>query len=90
MNKVRWAFLWAHRFFGLTPNHKDLYLDQIFILIYHLGFTYKDAYNCPVWQRFWFINRLKKELEDAKEQNKKASSNAQRNNSGSRMYRKAF
>ena len=57
------------RFFGLTPNNKDIYLDQIFLLIYHLGFTYSDAYKCPVWQRFWFINRLKHEFDEAKKSN---------------------
>ena len=58
--------------------------------MYHLGFTYQDAYKCPVWQRFWFINRFKKELEIAKEHNTQAHSQAKRNNSGSRSFRKAF
>jgi hypothetical protein len=80
----------VRRFFGLTPNNKDLYLEQIFILVYHLGFAYKDAYNTPVWQRFWFINRFKKELEMAKEHKQNAYSTAKRNNSGGRGYRKAF
>ena len=78
------------RFFGLTPNNKDIYLEQIFILMYHLGFTYQDAYSCPVWQRFWFINRIKHEFEQAKEQNKSAHSTAKRNTNGSRGFRKAF
>ena len=90
MNKVRWVFQWVPRFFGLTPNNKDLYLEHIFALIYHLGFTYQDAYNCPVWQRFWFINRLKFEFERAKEQNQTANSQSKRNTSGSRVFRKAF
>ena len=78
------------RFFGLTPNSKDLYLEQIFILMYHLGFTYQDAYKCPVWQRFWFINRFKKEIEIAKETQSSVYSSSKRNNSGSRSFRKAF
>lgn len=90
MSKVRLAFQWVLRFFGLTPNNKDLYLEQIYILMYHLGFTYQDAYKCPVWQRFWFINRFKQELEQAKEANQNVHSKAQRNNSGSRVFRKAF
>tara|TARA_B100000927_G_C16450798_1_gene463742 strand:- start:916 stop:1158 length:243 start_codon:yes stop_codon:yes gene_type:complete len=77
-------------FFGLTPNNKDLYLEQIFALVYHLGFTYQDAYNCPVWQRFWFINRLKYEFDKAKEQKQAASSQSKRNTSGGRVFRKAF
>ena len=78
------------RFFGLTPNNKDLYLEHLFVLTYHLGFTYQDSYNCPVWQRFWFINRLKKEFETAKEQQQNPHSMSKRNTSGSRSYRKAF
>ena len=58
--------------------------------MYHLGFTYQDAYKCPVWQRFWCINRFKKELELAKESRQSAHSTSKRNNSGSRGYRKAF
>ena len=77
-------------FFGLTPNDKDLYLEQIFALIYHLGFTYQDAYSCPVWQRFWFINRLKEEFKQAKEHNQNPASSARNTNSGSRQIRKAF
>ena len=57
-------------------------------MVYHLGFTYKDAYACPVWQRFWFINRLKKELDTAKNSNTQTAS--KRNNSGSRIISKAF
>ena len=90
MNKVRWVFQWVPRFFGLTPNSKDLYLEQIYILMYHLGFTYQDAYKCPVWQRFWFINRFKKELEDAKQQNQNAQMQSKRQTSGSRVFRKSF
>jgi hypothetical protein len=90
MSKARSPFLWAPRFFGLTPNDKDLYLEQIFALIYHLGFTYSDAYKCPVWQRFWFINRLKQEFEEAKKNQQQAYSTSQRNTSGGRSFRKSF
>jgi hypothetical protein len=77
-------------FFGLTANDKDLFLEHIFVLIYHLGFTYQDAYNLPVWQRFWFINRLKQEFKAAKENDQSATSSARRTNSGSRQFRKSF
>lgn len=90
MKRVRLDCPWELHFFGLTPNDKDLFLEQIFNLVYHLGFTYVDAYNCPVWQRFWFINRLKKEFESAKEHKQSPNSSAQRNNSGSRVHRKVF
>ena len=56
-------------FFGLTPSNKDIFLDQIFLMMYYLGFTYREAYNIPVWQRKWFIERLNKEIERSKEAN---------------------
>ena len=31
-------------------------------MMYYMGFTYKEAYNIPIWQRRWFIERLNTEL----------------------------
>ena len=53
------------RFFGLTPSDKPLFLEQIFLLMYYMGFTYTEGYNIPVWQRIWFIERLNKEIKRA-------------------------
>ena len=39
--------------------------------MYYLGFTYADAYNQPIWQRIWFIQRLNEELK--KSQSSKAA-----------------
>ncbi len=50
------------RFFGLTSNHKEAYLDQIFTLMYYMGFTYVEAYNIPIWIRIWMIKRLNDEI----------------------------
>ena len=30
--------------------------------MYYCGFSYSDAYNLPIPQRVWFINRLTKEM----------------------------
>jgi hypothetical protein len=30
--------------------------------MYYMGFTYREAYLLPVWQRMWFINRTKEEI----------------------------
>lgn len=50
-------------FFGVGPSDKEsLLLEGIFTLMYYGGFTYKDAYNIPVWQKKWFIDRIIKEL----------------------------
>ena len=31
-------------------------------MMYYVGFTYRECYNIPVWQRRWFIDRLQKEI----------------------------
>jgi len=30
--------------------------------MYYMGFTYREAYLLPVWQRMWFIKRIQGEL----------------------------
>ncbi len=37
-------------------------LDEIFYLIYYMGFTYSDAYSLPIYRRRWFIKRFIKEV----------------------------
>jgi hypothetical protein len=44
--------------------------------MYYGGFSYIEAYNIPVWQRFWFVKRISKEIEKANGGNKAESSQA--------------
>ena len=30
--------------------------------MYYMGFTYREAYHLPIWQRIWFLERLNTEL----------------------------
>tara|TARA_B100000131_G_scaffold110724_1_gene107700 strand:- start:13983 stop:14267 length:285 start_codon:yes stop_codon:yes gene_type:complete len=57
------------RFFGLTPSDKEIFLQQIFLLMYYMGFTYTEAYHLPVWQRIWFINRTNEEIKESAKAN---------------------
>ena len=34
----------------------------MFALMYYMGFTYRDVYTLPVWQRNWFLERLMDEI----------------------------
>ena len=34
-----------------------------------MGFTCKEGYNIPIWQRRWFIDRLNKEIKKYQEKN---------------------
>ena len=63
------------RFFGLTPNDKEVFLEQIFGLMYYMGFSYQEAYDLAVWQRIWFIQRLNKEINASQGQSHAANAN---------------
>jgi len=76
------------RFFGLTAESKHYILEYIYLLIRHLGFTYKDAYNLPVWKRDWFVKKFIEEKEKAQErQAPPPSNNAAVNSSSRRLFR---
>ena len=62
MKVRRCAYHLAQAFFGLSPNDKDFILEQIFNLMYYIGFSYRDAYRLPVYQRKWFIERVIQEI----------------------------
>ena len=44
-----------------------------------MGFSYREAYALPVWQRIWFIERINKELKAANDKNDTASKALQHN-----------
>ena len=91
MKKVRFQSLWAPHFFGLTPNNFDVVLEQIYILVYHIGFSYKDAYNLPVWKREWFLNKFLHDMKVSSEANKNGSHAPSRKSSrGNKIFSKAF
>jgi hypothetical protein len=48
--------------------------EQFFLLKYHGGWSFIEAYNLPVGLRNWFLNRLVKQFEQEKEQMEKSSS----------------
>ena len=37
-------------------------MEPAFLLVYYMGFTFKEAYNLPVTYKRWFIDRISKEL----------------------------
>jgi len=56
---------------------KQVY-EQFFLLKYHGGWSFIEAYNLPVGLRTWFIERLVKQFEDEKEQIDKANKTKKR------------
>ena len=41
--------------------------QQFFILKYHGGWSFIEAYNLPVGLRLWFLNKLKEQLQSENE-----------------------
>ena len=42
--------------------------EQFFLLKYHGGWSFIEAYNLPIGLRTWFVERLQKQFEDEKKQ----------------------
>ena len=86
---MRLTFLLELRFFGLTASSKHFILEYIYVLIKHLGFSYKDAYNLPVWKRDWFVNKFieeKKQINESRKNNVNTQSKS--SNSSRRLFKK--
>jgi hypothetical protein len=45
---------------------------------YYGGWSFTEIYNLPIGLRMWFFERLKKQIEDENEAQKKASAKAKR------------
>ena len=52
--------------------------EQFFFLKYYGGWSLVEAYSLPVGLRIWFVERLKKQLEDEYEAQEKASKGSKR------------
>ena len=59
------------QFFGSTPEYMEKVYEQFFLLKYHGGWSFIEAYNLPVALRVWFLERLSKQIKD-EEANKKS------------------
>ena len=60
-------------FFGLNDKYAEKVYETFFLLKYHGGWSFTEAYNLPVVIRTWFLNRLVKQFEDEKQQMEKTS-----------------
>tara|TARA_A100001011_G_scaffold399030_1_gene505866 strand:- start:2350 stop:2511 length:162 start_codon:yes stop_codon:yes gene_type:complete len=46
--------------------------EEFFLLKYHGGWSFIEAYNLPIKIRRWFLRRLSKQFENEKKQIEKA------------------
>jgi len=53
-------------FFGLTDEYMSAVYEQFFLLKYHGGWSFLEAYNLPVGLRNWFIERMQKQFQEEK------------------------
>ena len=63
-------------FFGLDDEYVENTYEQFFVLKYHGGWSFIEAYNLPIQLREWYVRRLAKQLEDEKEQMEKSMGNS--------------
>ena len=76
--KARWRCLSQQTFFGLSSEYIKNVYEQFFILKYHGGWSFLEAYNLPVMIRNWFTERLIKQIEEENDQIEKAQSKSKR------------
>ena len=50
-----------------------------------MGFSYRESYTLPIWQRIWFIERINEEFKRAAEANSNVSRAAHHNTPDQRM-----
>jgi len=70
--KQRWRFPLLRTFFGLSNKYSEAMYEQFFLLKYHGGWSFTEAYSLPVGLRKWFLERLQKQFQQEKEQYEKA------------------
>lgn len=58
---LRWTF------FGLSDEYIQSVYEQFFLLKYHGGWGFIEAYNLPIKIRTWFLKRLVKQKQDEKD-----------------------
>jgi len=61
-------------FFGLTAEYKRFLLEELFQLQFNGKMSLGDAQRLPTYQRRWFIERTKKEIDAINEAIKEAKS----------------
>ena len=69
--KQVWRYRYLRNSFGLSDKYQEFVYEQFFFLKYHGGYSLFESYNLPIGLRNWFVDRLKKQLEEEAEAIKK-------------------
>ena len=70
--RQKWRFRLIRSFFGLTSEYMENVYNEFFLLKYHGGWSFIEAYNLPVSLRSWFLQRLQRQFDDEAESYEKA------------------
>ena len=65
-------------FFGLDDEYIKNVYEEFFLMKYHGGWSFIEAYNLPIVIRRWFLQRLVKEIKKEADQAKQAHSKSKR------------
>ena len=73
------SFRLQQTFFGLSSEYMENVYEQFFILKYHGGWSFTEAYSLPIRLREWFLKRLIKQKEQEQEAMEEASGGSKAN-----------
>ena len=63
-------------------------MEEFYVLIKHLNFSYNDIYTLPVWKRHWFLNQFLSDLERERNQiNRSSAKNIPSQNKSKRIFK---
>ena len=77
---MTWRCRLRRTFFGLSDAYIEKVYEQFFLLKYHGGWSFFEAYNLPVQIRVWFLSRLYKQLEEEADAIEKARNRSKHSN----------
>jgi hypothetical protein len=67
VTQVLWRFRSLRTFFGLDNDYIQNVYEQFFLLKYHGGWSFMEAYSLPIKIRQWFLDRLSNQIEKENE-----------------------
>jgi hypothetical protein len=73
-----WRCRLQRTFFGLDDTYIQQVYEQIFVLKYHGGWSFTEAYSLPTMIRNWYVQRLQQQFEMEKEAMEQAQSNSKK------------
>lgn len=71
--KRDWRFRLHRTFFGLNDKYQEQIYETFFLMKYHGGWSFIEAYNLPIGLRNWFVKRLADQKQSEADEIEKAT-----------------